>query len=143
MDLKEWDHIFRRGGPSGTKFAKACAKINPNTFQRYAHDDICKHTELGTKLGRKKSASTDHKKERRSKSRRQEKISISRWKRTRCGNTVSCTNGFGESTEGRGAEGLTNTQSLYMCTVQVPPEECTQHKNTHIEGRQGTARSLQ
>ena len=60
LDLKEWDHILTRGRPSRIKFAKACAKINPNTFQRYTHNDICKRTELGTKLGRKKSASTDH-----------------------------------------------------------------------------------
>ena len=66
LDLKEWDHIFTRGRPSRTKFAEACAKINPNTFQRYARDDICKCTELGTKPARKKSASTDHKKEKRS-----------------------------------------------------------------------------
>ena len=66
MDLNVWDHIFTRGCPFRMKFAEACAKINPNIFQGYAHDGICKRTELGTKIGRKKSESTDHKKEKRS-----------------------------------------------------------------------------
>ena len=61
LDVKVWNHIFTRGCPLVMKFAKSCTKIKPNTSKHCAHDDICRRTKIGTKLGRKKFTSTDHK----------------------------------------------------------------------------------
>ena len=54
LDMDKWGRVFTRGKPSKRKFAAEFKNINPDTFQRYAHDDLTKRRKIGTKLGRNK-----------------------------------------------------------------------------------------
>ena len=57
--MKEWGTIlFTRGSPSKRKFAEV-VKINPSTFQNYAHNETSKRTQIGSKLGRNKHNKTE------------------------------------------------------------------------------------
>ena len=61
LDMKEWGTIlFTRGSPSKRKSAEI-AKMNPSSFQNYAHNETSKRTHIGSKLGRNKDNNRNQK----------------------------------------------------------------------------------
>ena len=57
LDMDLWGNkVFTKGVPSKRKFARHVARVNPSTFQHYAHDDVAKRRKIGSKPGRRPKA---------------------------------------------------------------------------------------